>query len=255
MTTAATSHIQVSDIARIGHREAMEITAVENQRLLDLLNDLSAADWLMQTDCTRWDVRALVVHLIGSAQAQASPVEFARQVLAGRKLTAQIGGTHWVDGINESQIRARRSLQANDIPECWAATSAAALRARVRMPAPVRRLRLLPLGAPSGWKPLSYLFDIGFTRDVWMHRIDIARATRKSPQLTNDHDGRLIADIVAEWAGLHEEPFTLHLEGPAGGHYTARGGAAPLTLDAVQFCRILSGRSPGRGVLRHALPL
>jgi hypothetical protein len=127
------------------------------------------------------------------------------------------------------------------------------------MPAPLRWLPLLPLGEALGtrlgWQPLSYLFDIGFTRDVWMHRIDIARAVGQGAQLTAEHDGRLIADIVVEWAGLHDEPFTLHLQGPAGGRYTARGGAVPLTLEAVEFCRILSGRASGQGVLRHALPL
>jgi hypothetical protein len=29
--------------------------------------------------------------------------------------------------------------------------------------------------------------------------------------LTADHDGRLVADIVAEWASIHEQPFELPL--------------------------------------------
>ena len=36
---------------------------------------------------------------------------------------------------------------------------------------------------------------------------------------------------------------------------TARGGDAPVSLDAVDFVRILSGRGDGDGVLRHKLPL
>jgi len=35
--------------------------------------------------------------------------------------------------------------------------------------------------------------------------------------LTPDHDARIVADVVAEWAGRHGRPFTLHLTGPAGG--------------------------------------
>jgi len=50
-----------------------------------------------------------------------------------------------------------------------------------------------------------------------MHRIDIARATGRAPQLTGEHDGRLVADIVAEWAQRHAQPCRLHLTGPAGG--------------------------------------
>jgi uncharacterized protein (TIGR03083 family) len=248
-----------SQIGRIGHHEAMEITAVENRRLLDLLNGIEPTEWSLPTDCTRWDVRALVLHLIGSAEAQANPIEFGRQVVKGRSLTAEVGGTHWVDGLNEAQIRARSGLADAELAPRWEMVSGAALKARTRMPAPMRRLPLLPLGealgTKLGWQPLSYLFDIGFTRDVWMHRIDIVRALGKAPELTAEHDGRLIADIVAEWAGLHDEPFTLHLEGPAGGRYTARAGAAPITIDAVEFCRVLSGRGKGEGVLRHALPL
>jgi hypothetical protein len=42
---------------------------------------------------------------------------------------------------------------------------------------------------------------VGFTRDVWCHRIDICHATGRPMDLKPDHDGRLVADIVAEWAG------------------------------------------------------
>lgn len=259
MTASDRQPIDTINLPGIEHAEAMALTAVENTRLLSQLRALTPEQWRLPTDCTGWDVHALVLHLIGSAEAQASPFEFARQVRTGRALTAQVGGTHWVDGVNEAQLRARRTLPPAELPERWQRASAAALRARSRMPAPLRRLRLLPLGEALGtrigWQPLAYLFDIGFTRDVWMHRVDIARAVGMPLELTADHDGRLLADIVAEWADRHDDPFTLHLHGPAGGHYTTRGGAGPVGLDAVEFCRILSGRASGHGVLRHALPL
>ncbi len=186
-------------------------------------------------------------------------MEFARQVWTGRKLPAQIGGQHWVDGLNEAQLLARRNWTVDELPQRWEKAAAAALKARRRMPAPIRALPVLPLGTALGtdlgWKPLGYLFDIGFTRDVWMHRVDIARAAGRPLTLTADHDGRIVADIVAEWARLHDEPFTLELRGSAGGSYTARGGAEPVSLDTVEFVRILSGRADGDGVLRHKLPL
>jgi hypothetical protein len=34
----------------------------------------------------------------------------------------------------------------------------------------------IPFGAPVGWKPVNYLLEVGFTRDVWAHRIDIHAA-------------------------------------------------------------------------------
>jgi uncharacterized protein (TIGR03083 family) len=260
MSAATVGPVDVSGIARIGHAEAMRLTATENERLLDHIGQLVGEQWTAATDCVGWTVRDIVTHLIASAQAQANPIEFVRQVWNGRRLTAEIGGHHWVDGLNEAQLRARRDWSPDELPERWRRASAAALTARRRMPGPVRALPILPigsaLGTDLGWQPLGYLFDIGFTRDVWMHRVDIARATGVDLRVTAEHDGRIVADIVAEWATTHDDPFTLHLTGPAGGRYTGHGGAAAVvTLDAVEFVRVLCGRGDGDGVLRHKLPL
>lgn len=112
-------------------------------------------------------------------------------------------------------------------------------------------------GVPETWK-MSYLLDTVLTRDVWMHRVDIARATGRELVLTPDHDGRLVADVVKEWARRHAKPFDLRLEGPAGGTFTsAGGGGETITIDAVDFCRILSGRgdgAPGDSLLSHEVP-
>ncbi len=257
--STSTSSTDVRDVPGIGHREAMAITAVEDDRLSDALAELDPAAWAVGTDCTGWDVRALVVHLIGSAEAQASPVEFLRQLRAGRPLTAQIGGTHWVDGLNEAQLRARSHLPVDALPGLWRSASRSALDARRKMPAPLRALPLLPLGealgTDLGWKPIGYLFSMGFTRDVWMHRVDLARAVGQPMALTADHDGRIVADIVAEWATLHTEPFMLRLSGPAGGSYRRGSGGEVVEIDAVEFCRVLSGRASGTGVLTRRLPL
>jgi hypothetical protein len=145
------------------------------------------------------------------------------------------------------------------LPELWQRHSAAALKARRRMPAPVRALPLLPigtgLGVHIGWQPLAYLFDMGFTRDLWMHRVDIARAAGIAPDVSAEHDGRIVADVVAEWSRRHGQPYALTLTGPAGGEFRSGTAGEPQTVDAVEFTRILSGRAEGDGVLRHKLPL
>jgi hypothetical protein len=91
-----------------------------------------------------------------------------------------------------------------------------------------------------------------------MHRADICRATGRTMALTADHDGRLVADVVAEWARRHGVAFTLSLDGPAGGTYRANGEPGEtLDVDAVEFCRIISGRGdPGarRGLLATRVP-
>ena len=246
-------------IPTIDHAEAMRLTAAENARLLAQLRGLTDQQWTAPTDCAGWTVRDIAVHLIASAQAQANPVEFARQVVRGRRLTAQIGGGHWVDGLNEAQLRARTDWTPAVLPDRWHRHSAGALKARRRMPAPLRALPLLPIGTALdvqiGWQPLSYLFDMGFTRDVWTHRVDIARAAGTAPELTPEHDGRIVADVVAEWSRRHGQPYTLTLTGPAGGDFRAGEGGEPQAVDAVEFVRILSGRAQGPGVLRHKLPL
>ena len=113
----------------------------------------------------------------------------------------------------------------------------------------------VPFGPPIGWAPLKYLLDVGFTRDVWAHRIDIHAAIGRPMHLTADHDGRLVADIVAEWAGIHGEPFELVLDGPAGGKFSQGTDGERVEIDALDFIRTLSGRLPGTGVLSNPLPL
>jgi hypothetical protein len=104
------------------------------------------------------------------------------------------------------------------------------------------------LPGESGWT-MGYLFDIVHTRDPWIHRVDICRAIGHDPELTADHDGRIVADVVADWARRHGEPFTLTLDGPAGGAYLAGDNGDDLHLDAVEFCRVLSGRETASGLL------
>jgi hypothetical protein len=73
--------------------------------------------------------------------------------------------------------------------------------------------------------------------------------------LTADHDGRLVADIVSEWADIHGQPFELVLEGTAGGKFTRGVDGERVEIDALDFIRTLSGRLTGTGVLSNPLPL
>ena len=87
-----------------------------------------------------------------------------------------------------------------------------------------------------------------------MHRADVARATGRQLVLTPGHDGRIVADVVAEWAGRHGQPFTLRLDGPAGGTFTEGTGGPDYELDAIEFCRVISGRGTGDGLLGQFVP-
>ena len=169
----------VTTVPRIAHGEAMPIAAAENAKFATLLRSLDPGDWAKPTDCPLWDARAVAAHVVGSAAGQASPREFARQVRKGRPLIADIGGQYWWDGMNQLQIRERAGLEQRAAHHRVGRRLGQGPAARTRLPRPIARLPLLNLPAPAGRQPLSYLFDIGFTRDVWMHRIDLARATAR----------------------------------------------------------------------------
>jgi len=256
MTTTTTTN--VATVPRIQHDEAMAIATVESQKFAAQLRSFGPDDWARPSDCERWDARGVAAHVIGSAAGQASVREFIRQVRAGRPVTAEIGGKYWWDGMNEIQVRERANVTTDALIAEWDALWPRAVRARTKLPRPIARLPLINFPAPVGRQPVAYLFDVGFTRDAWMHRIDLARATGKPMDLDAGHDGRIIADIVAEWAGTHGEPFTLHLTGAAGGTFVQGVDGVDgetHTLDAIEFARILAERAHGDGVLRHKLPL
>jgi uncharacterized protein (TIGR03083 family) len=245
---------RVADVARIERDEARVIAEEEFRRYASYCASFSADEWAMPTDCEGWTVRDVSLHVLGSADAQASVTELLHQFVRGIPVNRQIESHHWVDGINELQIRERRNLSNAELVVRLSAIGPRAVAGRWGTPAPMRHLPM-PFGPPVGWVGLWYLLDVGFTRDVWAHRIDIHAAIGRPMHLTADHDGRLVADIVGEWAGIHGQPFELVLEGAAGGKFSQGVGGERVEIDAIDFIRTLAGRLPGSGVLSHPLPL
>jgi uncharacterized protein (TIGR03083 family) len=244
----------VCDIPPIRHDEAMDLAAAEYQRFGALLHDLAPGDWTTPTVCDRWDVRAVAAHVLGAAEACASARENAHQMRLGHQVQRQLGLGHIVHGANEVQVRERAALDPAGLTGRWDQAVLRALKGRRRFPPFLRPVRI-GMEEPLGKRPLGYLMDIVYTRDVWMHRIDICRATRRQPVLTGGHDGRLIADMVADWAATHHQAFTLHLAGPAGGSYATASGGPTLEIDAIDWAWTVSGRAPGTGLLANPLPL
>ena len=81
------------------------------------------------------------------------------------------------------------------------------------------------LGVDERWS-LAYLHDVIYTRDMWMHRMDICRAAGVAPELDAVHDGSIVQRIVQEWADRHGQAYELELTGPAGGTLLRRRGPA-----------------------------
>lgn len=228
---------------------ATRLAAVEYERVADLLAQLTAEQWAATTDCPEWDVRAMAGHMLGMVQMVATWPEMARQqVVAGRR--AKRDGCAMVDALTAHQVEKNADLTAEEVVRQLRRVAPKAVRTRLRAPGLVRR-QTLPDN--DEWWTMGYLFDVILTRDPFMHRIDITRATGVPMQVTPEHEGVIVADVVAEWAERHGMAFELSLAGPAGGHWRT-GESERITLDAVEFCRALSGRAPASGLLATQVP-
>ncbi|MFA5883172.1 MAG: maleylpyruvate isomerase family mycothiol-dependent enzyme [Acidimicrobiia bacterium] len=237
--------ITATAVPRFDRHEGAALQRVEYRRMARQLRGLDAAAWSAPTDCPEWTVRDMAAHVLGGLEGNASPREGAHQMWVAWR-----SDRTFVDGLGVVQIRDRAGVAPVEILRRFEAVIDRAVRARERMPA---ALRALPLRftAPSGVERMRLrdLLDTVYLRDAWMHRVDIARAAGTSLELTADHDGRIVADVVGEWARRHGQPFRLDLDGPAGGRFAEGDGGEDVHLDAVEFCRIVSGRAPGPGLL------
>jgi uncharacterized protein (TIGR03083 family) len=242
----------VGAIRRLERPECTELALQEFDRIGDLLTALDDAEWSLPTDCPDWDVRAVAGHILGMAQTFSS----LRQFLSYMPTAARTKGDRiLMDSLTALQVTRTAGLDRAALISNIGTTGTAAARWRASRKL-MRRIPLkqpMPNGTVETWH-LAYLLDVILLRDPWMHRVDISRAVGRPMALTADHDGRVIADVVAEWAGRHGKPFTLRLTGPAGGMYVQRSAGPELELDAVEFCRILSGRAPGEGLLTEFVP-
>ena len=243
----------VDDIPAIGRIEARDLATGENERALALLRSLADDDWSKPTDCAGWDVRALSAHVLGGMESFSSYGNLARMMGKAKK---EQGDGSFVDAMSSIQLRERARLSTSELLGRLAVAGPRSAVFRFKMPAPFRAMSIkqeLLSGATEKWK-IGYLLDVILTRDTWMHRVDIARATGREMQLSAEHDGRIVADVVAEWARRHGRPFRLELTGPAGGTFVTRTDGELITLDAVEMCRILSGRTTGDGLLTQEVP-
>ena len=228
---------------------ATRLAETEYQRVTDAVDALRPEDWTRPTDCTEWDVRQLVAHIAGQANLFSSPFELARQS-RGAKARQQPGQPS-VDNLTAFQVEERQHLGPEELRTELHRVGPRGAKGRRRVPGFLRRRHLpgeeIVNGAPERWS-LGYVTDVILTRDTWMHRLDLARATGQDPVLTADHDGAIVADIVAEWTRRHGQPYRLELTGPAGGNWSSDTSGEEIVMDAIDFCRVLAGRpGPDRG--------
>lgn len=253
--TAATPTRQLPTRPRLSTLDRptlMQLAATEYARFASMLASLSEQDWNQPTDCPGWDVRSMASHVLGMAEMAASMRQGAGQATRAKKR----GGV-FIDALTAVQVEARTTMSPQQITARMLLVGPRAARARRRIPSVVRNRRL-PIPQPVGGRDenwtIGYLTDTILTRDTWMHRIDIGRATNRPTELSAEHDGALTSDVVNEWAARHRMPCELHLTGTAGGHWSFGAGGPSVELDAIDFNRTVSGREQGRDLLQTAVP-
>lgn len=220
-------------------REAVALTAEQDRALVDMLRTLSPEAWNATTDCAPWKVRDIVAHILGWAEALTSFKEAGHQVLAGRRRVKELGNT--VDAQNQVQVDERAHLSPEELMD----------RLEQKLPGFSRFCqrtgrvgRILPFynGTLFGLTNVNYVLNTIFTRDHFMHRVDIARATG-AELVVGSSEARLIEDVVCDWARRSKVRSLVALSGPAGGTYLLGGRSeASIEGDAVVFARVLAGR-------------
>ena len=240
MTTA-----DVSATGGLGHAEAMALQGAELVITLRLLESLGEDDWAVSVPaCPQWDVRRMYLHVLGACEGAAFG-QMVYQMQAAMRRRRREGGPLEAS-LSAVQVTDRDALAPADLLERLQRVAPRVVRQRGRIPGVVRTAGGMTVDGPvvERWK-LGYLIDTIYLRDMWMHRIDACAALGRAPELTAEHDGRIVADVVAEWARRHGRPFNLELTGPAGGRFASGEGAEAdqqLSLDAIAFCQLLSGR-------------
>jgi uncharacterized protein (TIGR03083 family) len=253
MRTTEGAAVRVSEINPIDRAEAAAIAPVELARVVDLFRSLTPDDWARPTANTGWDVRATAGHMVGMLETFSSKISLIRDMVSSTRATPKDGLL--IDTLTAKQVERNASLSTAEL----IAKTVALAPKQARWRAAQRLLRRGPLKQPmpdgtvETWS-MGWLFDVVLTRDPWMHRTDIAAATGTPMALTAEHDGRIVADAVRDWAGRHGQPFELTLTGPAGGTFVQGSGGEAITVDAVEFCRAVSGRGDRPGLLATDVP-
>ena len=213
------------------------VARAELRAFLRLLRQLDDADWQRWTDNEGWDVRDVAAHVLRACQESASPA-----TLVGDSLRAFAHlPMALVDALNEVGVHAGRRREPAELVADLERIGPKALRARRDFP---RLLRAVPLPIAPVHATVGRLMDVVYPRDMFIHRIDISRATGREMTF-GEHEPLLVEQVVRD---LHERwlgpPATLELTGPAGGAWVIGTGepTGTITVDAIAYVRTLSGR-------------
>ena len=235
------SLVVASRMPQADRDQAALVGEAEGRVALALLRQLGDGDWQRPTDCTEWDVRTLISHLVAQCEDGLRLSTMLRRELTRRR---RYPGKAGVDAHMAVQVDDHRSEPGPGLVERFGLLWPRAVQARRRRPGALRRIKVSS-GVPGVPRfSIGYLFDVIYNRDLWMHRLDLARATGQ-PFTVGDHDRHIVEQVVRDLAlDWSAAPIALELTGPAGGSWLIGTGepAAFVRADAVACMRSLAGR-------------
>lgn len=240
--SSSTHVLNATNIPYVTADEAYELLQTALDRFLALVESLDPDDWDKPTACAAWSVRDILAHQAGGYASGTGYREMIRQYK-----TRPQSGQLPEDAVNDLQLRER------------AGQSPAALIDELRRVGPVAaqkwayQFRLIkPIAIPHdvpGKLSLRHLMWVIHSRDTWMHRLDICRATGRAFEQTREHDGRIAALVMLDVADLLARRFDgpallFELSGVAGGAWKIGRGeaAATINMDVLEFNIFASGR-------------
>ena len=258
MTTATPDNlIDVDELAPLGRSEGIDLGREAYRRLIDELRGLQPEEWQRQTDCTDWDVRSMAGHVAGMMWSMSRLRRTIPEQARSAK-RAKANGTDPTDEMTAIQVERMQDLTTDELLATMDGLVDEVIAGRRRVPDPLAdrmKFGVQVGGVEEPWA-LSYLTGAILTRDTWLHRVaDLAGAVGRDAVLDADHDGRIVADVVAEWCRRHGKPVELILSGPAGGRFRQGTGGPTIETDPVAFARMTSGRAqPTHALLATEVP-
>lgn len=241
--------IDVDQVSRIsGDEEVRELATAASEALCRDLESLTSEQWDTVTVCNPWTVADIARHVLGAMEGQVSFRESIRQQAHGIRHRKRFDG-NVMDAFNAFQIANRRHLDGAMAAEAIGRLAGTAATARVRMARRVGPISI-PLdqggstarGMPSKMA-LSELYRVIYTRDSWLHRLDVADALGRAAHLDTAADRRIVEDVVKEWATRHGKPFDLRLRGAFEVRYRRGEGGPVIETTPDRLCWMLSGRA------------
>lgn len=229
----------VKEVPGLNGALAREVAEYQYAALAEELKSLTAEDWAKPTDCDRWDVHAIVAHLIGWMEALTSFKEFRHQFRSGFKRRHELGNL--LDATNEVQVEDRRHMPPDELIARFESIYPRFLKRRGRLGGAVGRALFIYDPVVVGTTNLAFYANVIFTRDALMHRIDIARAAGRDFECA-DADRSVMADVIKDWAKRSGADATVHLT-DVGTFAAGSDGRASISCKAEAFARVMTKRA------------